>query len=127
MPTAQYKPHDTFNVQFAWRLEDGSYLRAIFEAYILDLYPAADKYLVRLTKWIAAREDDPEGNTKPEEDRTHDYWRYIPKITGQRLGLAYEADSGRPLYLRLATLTGEHDFFFRFDGLPKLDAEAALG
>ncbi len=69
MPTAQYKPKDSFQVQFAWRLEDGSYLRAIFEAYILDLYPAADKYLVRLTKWIASADfkKDIKGQFKTKE------------------------------------------------------------
>lgn len=127
MPTAQYKPKDSFHVQFAWRLEDGSYLRAIFEAYILDLYPAADKYLVRLTEWVATREDDAEGNTKPQEAMTQAYIKYLPRLVDKRLGIAYEADNGSPLHLRLATLTGEHDFFFRFDGLPELDAETALG
>lgn len=126
MPTAQYNPTDSFHVQFAWRLEDGSYLRAIFTAYILDLYPDADKYLVRLTEWVATREDDGAGNTKPHEEMTQAYIKYLPRLVGRRLGLAYEADTGEALHLRLATLTGEHDFFFRFDRFPTLEAEAAL-
>lgn len=126
MPTAHYKPTDSFHVQFAWRLEDGSYLRAIFNAYILDLYPDADKYLVRLTEWVATREDDSEGNVKPQAEMTQAYIKYLPRLVGRRLGLAYEADTGEALHLRLATLTGEHDFFFRFDRFPTLAAEAAI-
>jgi hypothetical protein len=31
------------------------------------------------------------------------------------LTIAFEADDGRAIYLRLATLTGEHNFFTRYE------------
>ena len=34
---------------------------------------------------------------------------------GRRITLAYEADDGRALYMRLETLTGEHNYFSRYE------------
>ena len=48
MPTANYKIGETFSVQFAWNLPDGDYIRAVFQADVLDMVAEADKYIIRL-------------------------------------------------------------------------------
>lgn len=115
MPVANYQPGESFAVQFAWRLPDGEYLRAMFQADIVDLVPGADKYVVRLSRFLAGREDDAEGQVKPLESLEGAYWDQVRGLQGRRITIAYEADDGRPLYLRLATLTGEHNFFSRYE------------
>ena len=110
-----YQPGDSFPVQFAWRLPEGDYLRAVFQADVLELVPEAEKYVVRLSRLIAGREDDPAGQTKPAEALTREYWDLVGGLIGRRITLAYEAGDGRALYMRLATLTGEHNFFTRYE------------
>ena len=43
MPEANYKIGETFAVQFAWKLPNGDYVRAVFKAEVLDLVSEADK------------------------------------------------------------------------------------
>lgn len=119
MPTANYQVGDSFPVQFVWRLPDGDYIRAVFTAVILELQPAADKYVVRLPELVAGRQESAMGEMRPPEAVTREYWRLVGRLQNRRVTLAYESDDGRPLHLRLATLTGEHGFFFRLDPLPE--------
>lgn len=121
MPTASHEIGDSFPIQFAWRLPDGDYIRAIFQAEVLDMISAADKYVVRLNKLIAGRQESEEGEMRPTEAYTRDYWNLVGQISGNKISVAYEAEDGRALYLRLATLTGEHNYFHRFS-----DAEAMI-
>jgi hypothetical protein len=113
--TAGFQVGESFQVQFAWRLPESGYLRAVFTARVLDLVPEADKYVVQLTELIAGREEDMMGEMRPKEDFSADYWRLVGRLIGRKLTLAYEADDGRALYLRLETLTGEHNFFTRYE------------
>lgn len=115
MPTAHFQPGDSFAVQFAWRLSNGEYLRAIFQAEVLELVPQADKYVVRLSRFLAGREDNAEGQVKLLDALEGEYWDMVRSLAGRRITIAYEADDGQPLYLRLATLTGEHNFFSRYE------------
>ncbi len=115
MPDAHYQPGQSFPVQFAWRLPNEGYLRAVFEAEVLELVPAADKYVIRLNQLLAGREETAEGEPKPPEVLSRDYWALVGNLIGRTLTLAYEADDGRALYLRLTTLTGEHNFFTRYE------------
>lgn len=115
MPEAHYEPGQSFTLQFAWRLPEGEYLRALFRADVLELVPGADKYVVRLGQFLAGREDDAEGNVKPLESLEGEYWDLVRGLSGRTITIAYEADDGHPLYLRLATLTGEHNFFSRYE------------
>ena len=114
MPTAHYEIGQSFPTQFAWRLPDDGYLRAVFQAEVLSLVPKADKYVVRLTALIAGRQETADGAVLPKEQLDQDYWALVGKLIGRRLSLAFEADEGNALYMRLATLTGEHNFFYRF-------------
>lgn len=115
MPDAHYSPGESFPVQFTWRLPDGGYLRAVFQADVLDLVDSADKYIVRLDRLIAGREENADGEPLPVEETSRDYWALVGQLVGRRITVAYEADDGRALHLRLETLTGEHNFFTRYE------------
>ncbi len=115
MPEAHYQPGQSFTLQFAWRLPPGDYLRAVFQADVLELVPGADKYVIRLSRLLAGREDDAEGHVKALDALEGEYWDLVRGLTGRTITIAYEADDDRPLYLRLATLTGEHNFFSRYE------------
>jgi hypothetical protein len=115
MPTAHYHIGDTFPLQFAWRLPGGDNLRAVFQAEVLDLAPEADKYIVRLNSLIAGRQEDENGNLRPGEELSREYWSLVGDLVGRKITVAYEADDGRALYMRLATLTGEHNYFTRYE------------
>jgi hypothetical protein len=114
MPTANHQIGETFSVQFAWQLPEGDYIRAIFEAKVLDLVSGADKYIVRLTKLIAGRQESSTGQMRGTDELSKDYWGLVGELVGNKLTIAYEAEDGRAVHLRLATLTGEHNYFTRF-------------
>ncbi len=101
-------------MQFVWKLPDGDYVRAVFRAVILDMVPAADKYLVCLDELLAGRQETEDGQMRPKEKMTIPYWVMVRQIIGSQVTLAYEAEDGRPLHMRLTTLIGEHDFFTRY-------------
>lgn len=115
MPEAHIPVGQSFPLQYAWRLPDGSYLRAVFKATVLDTVPTADKYVVRLEELLAGREETPDGEPKPTESLSRSYWTLVGELIGRRLTVAYEAGDGRALYMRLETLTGEHNYFSRFE------------
>ena len=89
-----------------WRL----YPRC-FPADVLDLVPEADKYIVRLGDLEAGRQEDEQGDLRPTDQYSKAYWAMVGDLVGRKITIAYEADDGRALYLRLATLTGEHNYF----------------
>ncbi len=114
MSTANYNIGETFAAQFAWRLPQDDYLRAVFEAEVLDLVPLAEKYVVRLNKLMAGRQEDPDGRLRPTETYTQEYWSLVGQLIGRKITVAYEVDDGRALHMRLETLTGEHNYFYRY-------------
>ena len=115
MPQANYAVGQTFPLQFAWHLPDGDYLRAVFRAKVLDLVPDADKYIVRLTELVAGRQEDADGHLRDTADFSSEYWQLVGELVGRKITVAYEADDSRALHLRLETLTGEHNFFSRYE------------
>lgn len=115
MPVAHVEVGGTFALQFAWHLPGGDYIRAVFEAEVLDLIPDADKYLVRLNKLQAGRQEDSEGRLRSSENFSGEYWSMVNDLTGRKITIAYEADDSRAIHMRLATLTGEHNFFTRYE------------
>lgn len=118
MPEATQSIGENVSVQFVWQLPDGDFLRAIYEAEILDLDERMQRYLLRLRKLAAGRQETPTGEMRSKEELSRDYWAEAVALAGRRLWLAYEATDGRPLRLRLETLTGEHRFFDRLDEPP---------
>ncbi|MFN2253736.1 MAG: hypothetical protein ACK2U6_05795 [Candidatus Promineifilaceae bacterium] len=115
MPSAHYTVGEDFPLQFAWRLPEGDYIRAVFRAHILDTVPEADKYIVRLLELQAGRQEDEDGQLRPREQFSREYWSMVGDLVGTKITIAYEADDGRALHMRLATLTGEHNFFSRYE------------
>lgn len=105
---------ESFTVQFVWKLPEGDYIRAIFRARILEIDPASEKYLVQLEELLAGRQETAAGEMRPKAEMTLPYWGRVRQIIGNKVTLAYEAADGRPLHMRLATLTGEHNFFTRY-------------
>jgi hypothetical protein len=114
MPEAHYTIGDTFPAQFAWRLPNGDYLRAVFNAEVLGIVEAADKYVVRIVALVAGRQENQDGVLKPTEEFSTEYWALVGKLIGRRITIAFEADDGRAVHFRLETLTGAHNYFYRF-------------
>jgi len=115
MPTAHHGIGEKFSLQFAWHLREGDYIRAVFEAEVLDLVPAADKYVVRLNRLAAGRQENRDGELRPREAFSSEYWSMVNDLVGRKITIAYEADDSRAIHMRLATLTGEHNFFSRYE------------
>jgi hypothetical protein len=118
MPDANFEVGQSFNVQFVWQIPAGDFLRAIFKADVLTLDSVSGKYVVLLEEFLAGRQEDAHGEMRPGEEVTREYWAMVAELAGRRISLAYEADDGRPLWLRLETLTGEHNFFSRLNEIP---------
>ncbi len=104
-------------MQFVWKLPDGDYVRAVFMAVVVDIVPAADKYIVRLQELIAGRQESATGEMRSVEALAREYWQLVGRLQGRHVTVAFESDTGRSLHMRLETLTGKHNFFFRFDPL----------
>ncbi|MGB3714778.1 MAG: hypothetical protein WA996_10150 [Candidatus Promineifilaceae bacterium] len=119
MLDANYVVGDSFRLHFVWRIPSEDYLRAIFEAEVLHLDELSNKYVVLLSEFLAGRQESSDGEMRSMEGVTRDYWSLVAGLTGRRISIAFEADDGRPLWLRLETLTGEHNFFRRLNELPE--------
>jgi len=115
MPVANFQPGDHFPIQFVWQLPNGDYIRAIFRANVLELDARLDRYLLKLEKLQAGRQESSSGAQRPKEMLSYKYWRMVGDLIGKRVYLAYEVEDGRPIRLRLDTLTQEHSFFTRLD------------
>lgn len=115
MPVANYQPGESFPIQFVWELPDGDYVRAVFEAEVEAHDFALDRYLLRLARLKAGRQERPDGEMRAKEELSRSYWAMVGDLVGKRVHLAFEVDDGRPLKLRLDTLTQEHSFFTRLD------------
>ncbi|UCG23533.1 MAG: hypothetical protein JSW55_15510 [Chloroflexota bacterium] len=118
MPDANFEVDQSFKVQFVWQIPAGDFLRAIFDVDVLALDPVSGKYVVLLKDFLAGRQESADGEMRPVKEVAKEYWALVAGLTGRRISLAYEADDGRPLWLRLETLTGEHNFFRRLTELP---------
>lgn len=115
MSEANHDVGDNFAVQFVWQLPDGDFVRAIFRARVEALDLRLDRYLLRLEELEAGRQEQPNGETRPKEALSKEYWGMVGALIGKRVYLAYEVDDGRPIRLRLDTLTQEHSFFTRLN------------
>ena len=115
MSTAPYRIGDSFSIQFVWHLPNGDYVRAVFTADVLAIDKVAEKYTIFLRELIAGRQESAAGQMRPTAALTREYWELVGRLQGRRIIIAFEGADGRPLHLRLETLTGEHNFFFRFE------------
>lgn len=115
MPVANRQIGETFRIHFVWKIPNEHYVRALFVAQVLDIDLEADRYLIKLTELLAKREEDERGEGLPEEQHTAEYWDMVYRLTNRLAHVAFEADDGRPLFLRLPTLTLEHKYFTRYE------------
>ena len=118
MPESLHDIGEILTIQFVWRIPEGDYLRALFGAEVLLVDLKSEKYVVRLDEWRAGRQESPDGQLRPLADVSRDYWALVARLSGQRISLSFEASDGRALWLRLETLTGEHNYFRRLNELP---------
>ena len=123
MPDTHFSVGEYFRTQFIWRIPSGDFLRAIFEVEVILIDDISDKYVVRLEKFLAGRQETSEGENLPVEKASKEYWGLVNALTGNKISLAFEVDDGRPLWLRFETLTGDHNFFHRLNELPPTLAE----
>jgi len=119
MNEANYTVGDTFRMQFVWRIPNDDYIRAIFNAEVLLLDELSNKYVVRLTEFSAGRQESSQGKMRSLDEVDRDSWSLVAGLVGKKIAIAYEVDDGRALWLRLETLTGEHNFFRRLNELPE--------
>lgn len=119
MTEASYDVGENFRVHFVWKLPSEDYLRAIYEVEVLHLDGISNKYVIRLTDFLAGRQESTEGEMRRLEEISREYWSLAADLEGRKISIAYEADDGRPLWLRLETLAGEHNFFRRLNELPE--------
>ncbi len=127
MSSASKDVGDHFRVQFVWRIPSGDFLRAIFDVEILAQDILSEKYVILLKDFTAARQESEEGEMRSINAVNQKYWGMVSSLGGKRISLAFEADDGRPLWLRLETLTGEHNFFSRLNELPPTFSDTELG
>lgn len=110
------KVGERFPMQFVWQLpERGDYLRAVFEAVVQEIRPAEERYLIQLAELKAWRQESNRGEMRPQEEMATEYWQMVYNLVGKKALVAWEGADGRSLHMRLATLTGEHNFFHRFN------------
>lgn len=105
-----------FAMQFVWQLPNGGdYLRAIFDVEIQEVRPADERYLIELVALKAYRQESNRGDMRPQEEMATTYWQMVHALVGKKALVAWEGADGRSLHMRLATLTGKHNFFHRFE------------
>jgi hypothetical protein len=115
MNQAKHQVGDFIVIQFVWTLPDGDFVRALFKAEVLAIIETAEKYMVRLTELLVGSQENSQGEGRDKEEFSKVYWRQVVNLIGNRITIAWEAEDGRPLHMRLVTLTGEHDFFSRYN------------
>lgn len=113
MPETPHAIGDTFIIQFVWRLPNNDYMRTLFKAEVIDIIDVAEKYMVRLSELLAGSQESSTGEGLDKAAYDKPYWALVAQLVGRRVTVAWEAADGRALFMRLATLTGEHDFFTR--------------
>lgn len=123
MVDARYNPGESFPLHFVWQIPNGDYVRAVFRAEVLAHDLSLDRYLLRLAELLSGRQETPQGEMRPKEELALPYWKMVTALIGKRVYLAFEVDDGRPILLRLDTLTQEHRFFTRLDDEPAPDED----
>lgn len=106
---------ETFDIHFVWKLPEGDYIRAIFEAEVITHITGSDRYLIHLNDLRAGRQESESGEMRSKEALSAPYWRLVGELIGRKAAVAYEAADGRPLHMILRTLTREHRFFTQWD------------
>jgi len=102
----QPKPGDIFSIHMGWKLPGGNRLQVAFKAQIEALELDKSRMRCRLLEVQAASGNRPQAAVDPY------YFERVMELVGKRALIPIDALEGTTLPLRLATLTGEHRFFF---------------
>lgn len=102
----QPQPGDTFPVQMGWTLPGGKRLQVTFQARVETLELDKNRMRCRLLQVQGAS-----GN-RPQAEMDAYYFERVLALIGKRALIPLDACQGIVLPLRLATLTGEHHYFF---------------
>lgn len=105
----QPQPGDIFPVHMGWKLPDGNRLRVTFEVQVETLELDQNRLCCQLLRVQAA------GGSRPESEVDPMYFQQVMGLVGKRAMIPLDARQGIVLPLRLATLLGEHDYFFDSD------------
>ena len=100
------QPGDIFFVDMGWKLPDGHRLQVTFEAQVEAVELEKNRMRCRLLEIQGAQGSQPEILIDPY------YFGQVMGLVGKRAMIPLDALEGMVLPLRLATLTGEHDYFF---------------
>jgi hypothetical protein len=100
------RPGDTFPVHVGWTLPDGHRLRVTFKVRVEALELDKNRLRCRLLRIQSA------GGSQPKVDVDPFYFERVTELVGKRALVPLDALRGVVLPLRLATLTGEHPYFF---------------
>jgi hypothetical protein len=103
------QPGDTFPVHMGWRLPDGNQLRVMFEVQVEAVELEMNRMRCQLLSIQAA------GGSRPESEVDPLYFELVLGLVGRRAMIPLDARQGIVLPLRLATLMGQHAYFFDLD------------
>ncbi|MDJ0755484.1 MAG: hypothetical protein QNJ45_18310 [Ardenticatenaceae bacterium] len=115
MSPSTYAIGDEFLIHFVWQIPNGDFIRAIFAAEIVNLDQPTNRYIIKLKELKAGRQENEIGEILPRQSFSEEHWRLVGELIGRQAAVAYETADGRPVRLRLATLTREHKYFTRFE------------
>ena len=97
---------DIFPVHMGWKVPGGHRLRVTFKVQVEALELDKNRMRCRLLRIEAA------GGSQSESEVNRYYFEQVMGLLGKRAMIPLDARQGIVLPLRLATLTGEHPFFF---------------
>lgn len=102
----QPQPGEIFPVHMGWTLPDGNRLQVTVEVRVKAVELDKNRMLCQLLQIQAASGNRPESEVDPI------YFAHVMGLIGKQALIPLEAHHGIVLPLRLATLTGEHHYFF---------------
>ena len=105
----------TYHVHFVWKLPDYDYIRAVFMAEVVEIDLFEERYVARLKEMVGGRQEAPDGSIRPNSEMTLPLWKQVVGFAGRRVRLPWESADGKPIHLKYTTLTGEHNFFSRYE------------
>lgn len=115
MSTSTYAVGEEFLIHFVWQIPNADFIRAIFAAEVINLDQSTNRYIIKLKELKAGRQENESGKILPHQAFSEEHWRLVGELIGRQAAVAYETADGRPVRLRLTTLTREHKFFTRFE------------
>ncbi len=106
---------DSYQVQFVWKLPNYDFVRAFFQVTVDEIDHFEERYVVTLDALLGGRQEAADGSLRPEAEMTKPLWGQIVGFIGRKVRLPYESAEHQPLHLKYPTLTGEHNFFSRYE------------